>query len=68
MKIVVINYDKNTFRLYSKSGMSVNISLDKINNIGEFIESLKPDYIEIVFDDTFILYKKSNEKIYIEIY
>lgn len=68
MKIVVINYDKNTFRLYYKSGMSVNISLDKINNIGEFIESLQPDYIEIVFDNTFILYKKLNEKIYIEIY
>lgn len=48
--------------------MSVNISLEKINNISEFIESLQPDYIEIVFDSTFILYKKSNEKIYIEIY
>ena len=64
MKIVVINYDKNSFRLYSKSGMSVNISLEKIENIGEFIDTLDPDYIELVFDDSFTLYKKINASIY----
>ena len=64
MKIVVINYDKNSFRLYSKSGMSVNISLEKIENIGEFIDTLDPDYIELVFDDSFTLYKKINGSIY----
>ena len=64
--MIVLNFDNNTIRYYTTKGLKINLNLDIVDDVGKLISTIPHKYLEIVFDNTFVIYKRISENIYVE--